>query len=54
MHELKYTNIGKNQIKQFNTMQVVGTDSSDLEAIGTLKCKITIGDIEVDQTFIVC
>ena len=40
--------------KQFNTMQVVGADGSDLGVIGTLQCKITIGDIEVDQMFIVC
>ena len=46
--------LGKDHIKQFNTMQVVGADSSDLGAIGTLQCKIMIGDIEVDQTFIVC
>ena len=44
----------RNNIKQFRTMQVVGADSSDLEAVGTLQCKITIGDIEVEQTFIVC
>ena len=35
-------------------MQVVGADGSDLGAVGTLQCKITIGDIEVEQTFIVC
>ena len=35
-------------------MQVVGVDGSDLGAVGTLQCKITIGDIEVEQTFIVC
>ena len=29
-------------------------DSSDLGAVGTLNCKISLGDIEVDQTFIVC
>ena len=46
--------LGKDHIKQFNTMQVVGADGSDLEALGTLQCKITIGDIEVEQTFIVC
>ena len=46
--------LGKDHIKTFNTMQVVGTDGSDLGVIGTLQCKITIGDIEVDQTFIVC
>ena len=45
---------GKDQIKQFNAMQVVGADGSDLEATGTLECKIIIGDIEVDQMFIVC
>ena len=32
---------------------MVGADSNDLGAVGTLECKITIGDIEVDQTFIV-
>ena len=46
--------LGKGRIKQFNTMQVVGPDGSDLGAVGTLECKITIGGIEVDQTFIVC
>ena len=35
-------------------MQVVGADGSDLGAVGTLQGKITIGDIEVEQTFIVC
>ena len=28
--------------------------AADLGAVGTLQCKITIGDIEVEQTFIVC
>ena len=46
--------LGKDHIKQFNTMQVVGADGSDLRVLGTLQCKITIGDIEADQTFIVC
>ena len=46
--------LGKDGIKQFNAMQVVGADGSDLGVIGTLECKIIIGDIEVDQTFIVC
>ena len=46
--------LGKDHMKQFNTMQVVGADGSDLGALGTLQCKITIGDIEVEQTFIVC
>ena len=46
--------LGKHRIKQFDTMQVVGADGSDLGVVGTLKCKITIGDIKVDQTFIVC
>ena len=46
--------LGKNQIKQFNTLQVVRADGSDLGAVGTLNCKISLGDIEVDQTFIVC
>ena len=32
--------LGKDQIKQFNTMQVVGADGSDLGAVGTLKYKI--------------
>ena len=44
----------KEQIKQFNTMQVVGADGSDLGAVGTVTCKISLGDIEVEQTFIVC
>ena len=35
-------------------MQVVGADGSDLGVVGTLQCKIMIGDIEVEQTFIVC
>ena len=35
-------------------MQVVGTDASDLGAVGMIECKITIGDVEVEQTFIVC
>ena len=35
-------------------MQVVGADGSDLGAVGKIECKITIGDIEVEQTFIVC
>ena len=46
--------IGRGQIKQFNTTQVVGADGSDLGALGTLTCKITIGDMEIEQTFIVC
>ena len=46
--------LGRNQIKQFNTMQVIGVDGSDLGAVGTLNCKISLGDTEVDQTFIVC
>ena len=46
--------LGKEQIEQFNTMQVVGADSSDLGAVGTITCKISLGDIEVEQTFIVC
>ena len=40
--------------RQFNTMQVVGADGSDLGAVGTITCKISLGDIEVEQTFIVC
>ena len=35
-------------------MQVVGADSSDLGAVGTITCKISLGDIEVEQTFIIC
>ena len=35
-------------------MQVVGADGSDLGAVGTLQCKFTTGDIEVERTFIVC
>ena len=46
--------LGRGQIKQFNTMQVVGADGSDLGVLGTLTCKITIGDMEIEQTFIVC
>ena len=46
--------MGKNCIRQFKTMQVVGADSSDLGAVGTIECKIMIGDIEVEQAFIVC
>ena len=46
--------LGKNCIRQFETMQVVGADGSDLGAVGMIECKITIGDIEVEQTFIVC
>ena len=46
--------LGKDQIKQFNTTQVVGADSSDLGAIGMLNCRITIGDFGTEQTFIIC
>ena len=46
--------MGKNCIRQFKTIQVVGDDGSDLGAVGTIECKITIGDVEVEQTFIVC
>ena len=46
--------LGKNDVKQFETTQVVGADGSDLRAVGTLQCKVIIGDIEVEQTFIVC
>ena len=46
--------LGKNDVKQFETTQVVGADGSDLGAVGTLQCKVIIGDIEVKQTFIVC
>ena len=44
----------KNCIRQFKTMQVVGADGSDLGAVGMIECKIMIGDIEVEQIFIVC
>ena len=46
--------LGKNSINQFKMTQVVGADGSDLGAVGTLQCRITIGDIEIEQTFIVC
>ena len=46
--------LGKNDVKQLETTQVVGVDGSDLGAVGTLQCKIIIDDIEVEQTFIVC
>ena len=46
--------MGKNCIRQFKTMQVFGADGSDIGAVGMIECKITIGDIEVEQTFIVC
>ena len=46
--------MGKNCIRQFETMQVVGADGSNLGAVGTIECRITIGDVEVEQTFIVC
>ena len=46
--------LGKEQINQFNTMQVVGADGSNLGAEGTISCKISLRDIEVEQMFIVC
>ena len=46
--------LGKEQIKQFNTMQVVGADGSDLGAVGTITCKISLGDMEVEQASIIC
>ena len=46
--------MGRNCIRQFETMQVVRADGSDLGAVGMIECKITIGDVEVEQTFIVC
>ena len=46
--------LGKDRIKQFNTMQVIGANASDLGAVGTIRCRIMIADIEMDQTFIVC
>ena len=33
---------------------MVGADGSDLGAVGTMSCKIRIGDIEIEQTFIIC
>ena len=32
----------------------MGADGSDLGAVGTISCKIILGDIEVEQTFIIC
>ena len=32
----------------------MGADGSDLGAVGTISCKISLGDIEVEQAFIVC
>ena len=46
--------LGNDQIRQFNAMQVVGADGSDLGAVGTINCKIRIGDVETEQTFIIC
>ena len=46
--------MGKNCIRQFETIQVVGADGSNLGAVGTIDCKVMIGDVEVEQTFIVC
>ena len=46
--------LGKDQIKQFNAMQVVGADGSDSGAVGTINCIISLGDIEVEQAFIIC
>ena len=46
--------MGKDRIKWLHAMQVVGADGSDLGAIGTISCKIGIGDVEIEQTFIVC
>ena len=46
--------MGKNCIRQFETMQLVEAVAVDLGAVGTIECKITIGDVEVEQTFIVC
>ena len=38
--------LGKDQIKQFNTMQVVGADGSDLGAVGTISCKSGWGTLK--------
>ena len=46
--------MGKNCIRQFETMQVVGADGSNLGVVGMIECRITIRDMEVEQTFIVC
>ena len=46
--------MGKNCIRQFETMQRVGADGSNLGAVGMIECKIMIGDVEIEQTFIVC
>ena len=55
MHEIQYgLQAGKKQYKTVQDNAIVGADGSDLAAVGTLQCKITIGNIEVEQTFIVC
>ena len=54
MHYSTAYRLGKDQIKQFNTMQVVGADDSDLGAVGTISCKISLEDIAVEQAFNIC
>ena len=34
--------------------RVVGADGSDLGALGTVECEITLGNKVVTQTFVVC
>ena len=46
--------IGKGKIKPYNKMQVVGADGSDLGAVGEIRCDIEVGDIVLQQDFIVC
>ena len=46
--------IGKERIKPYNKMQVVGADGSDLGAIGEIRCNIEVGDAVLQQDFIVC
>ena len=46
--------IGKEKIKPYNRMQVVGADGSDLGAVGEIRCNIEVGDAVIQQDFIVC
>ena len=46
--------IGKEKIKPYNKMQVVGADGSDLGAVGEIRCNIEVGDAVLQQDFIVC
>ena len=45
--------MAKEKVKPLNTMQVVGADGRDLRAVGTISCKIQVGEEEVEQSFIV-